>query len=312
VWWQLDPRGEPGARVQIEVTKGWGVPEIANELASRDVVGSSLVFQTYSRLKGAGPFQAGTYSMRHDLGVRGAIDVLERGPQVRAVDLAVIPGKRLNEIAQDVADQVPWLDGTTFLDVAASGAVRSQFEPDGSNNLEGLLWPDTYRVTDNEDEEDVLRTMVEQFDAEAAAAGLDGANVRGLGPYDIVKVAALIQSEAKVERDRPLIASVVYNRLARDMPLQIDATVLYATGKRSGITRDDLQVDSPYNTYVVRGLPPSPISGVTTASLEAALRPANTDFLYYVIANAEGGHAFGRTFAEHEANIARARSEGLL
>jgi len=94
--------------------------------------------------------------------------------------------------------------------------------------------------------------------------------------------------------------------------LQIDATVLYATGKRSGITRDDLQVDSPYNTYVVRGLPPSPISGVTTASLEAAMRPANTDFLYYVIANAEGGHAFGRTFAEHEANIARARSEGLL
>jgi UPF0755 protein len=312
VWWQLDPPGKPTGSVQIEVTKGWGVPEIADELASRDVVGSSLLFQAYSRLKGAGPFQAGTYPMRRHLGIRGAIAVLERGPVVSAVNLAVIPGKRLTEIAQEVNKRVPWLDGAAFLRVARSGAVRSRFEPKGSNNLEGLLWPDTYRVSEGESETDVLRTMVQQFDKQAIAAGLGGPAVQGYGAYDVVKIASLIQSEAKVERDRPLIASVVYNRLRLGMKLQIDAAVLYATNKRSGITRADLQAPSPYNTYTVNGLPPTPISSVTVASLRGALRPASTDYLYYVIKSADGSHAFARTLAEHEANVAKARAKGLL
>jgi UPF0755 protein len=312
VWWQLDPPGKPGGTVQIEVTKGWGVPEIADELTSRDVIGSSLVFQAYSRLKGSGPFQAGTYAMHKHLGVRGAIGVLERGPAASGVNLSVIPGKRLTEIAQAVNRQVPWLDGAKFLEVARSGEVRSRFEPKGSNNLEGLLWPDTYRVSESETERDVLRTMVRQFDKKAVAAGLAGASVEGHNAYDIVKVASLIQSEAKVDSDRPIIASVVYNRLRLNMPLQIDATVLYATNRRSGITRADLRVPSPYNTYVVRGLPPTPISSVTTVSLRAALKPTTTDFLYYVIASSDGSHAFARTYAEHQQNVEKARAKGLL
>ncbi len=312
VWWQLDPPGKPGAPVEVEVTKGWGVPEIADELSSRGVIGSSLVFQAYSRLKGAGPFQAGTYPMRQHLGVQGAIDVLEQGPVVRSVNLAVIPGKRLTEIAAAIDEQVPWLDGEKFLQVARSGTVQSRFQPAGSKNLEGLLWPDTYRVSEDETESDVLRVMVEQFDTQAAAAGLEGANVQGHGSYDVVKVASLIQSEAKVDKDRPLIASVIYNRLARDMPLQIDATVLYATGKRSGITRADLESPSPYNTYQVQGLTPTPISGVTTASLRAALQPATTEYLYYVIASKDGSHVFARTGEEHQQNVEKAREAGLL
>jgi UPF0755 protein len=132
--------------------------------------------------------------------------------------------------------------------------------------------------------------------------------VEGVGPYRLVTLASLIQSEAGTEEDRPLIASVIYNRLRIDMKLQIDATVLYATGN----TRADLETQSPYNTSVVNGLPPTPISGVTTASLEAALRPATSDFLYYVIADADGSHAFGRTFEEHQANIEQARAKDLL
>jgi peptidoglycan lytic transglycosylase G len=312
VWWQLDPPGKPGATVQVEVTKGWGVPEIGDELSSRGVIGSSLVFQTYSRLKGAGPFQAGTYPMHRDLGVRGAINVLEQGPVVKSVNLAVIPGKRLTEIAQAIDQQAPWLDGGKFLELAKSGAVRSRFQPASSKNLEGMLWPDTYRVSEDETERDLLKVMVSEFDKKAIADGLEGANVRGYGPYDVVKVASLIQSEAKVDKDRPLIASVIYNRLQRGMPLQIDATVLYATGKRSGITRADLEARSPYNTYKVKGLPPTPISGITDASLDAALHPATTDYLYYVIASKDGAHAFAKTYEEHQRNIDKARAAGLL
>jgi UPF0755 protein len=312
VWWQLDPPGAAGGEVQIEVQRGWGVDEIAEELASRDVVGSAFVFQAYTRLQGAGPFQAGAYTMRRDLGVRDAVDVLEAGPTVRAVDLAIIPGKRLEEIAAEVEDQVPWLDGARFLEAARSGDVRSKFQPEGSTNLEGLLWPETYRVSEHEDERDVLRTMVRQFDAEATAAGLAGASVEGRGAYDLVTIASLIQSEARLDDDRPLIASVVFNRLRIDMKLQIDATVLYATGKRSEITAADLETDSPYNTYVVNGLPPTPISGITRSSLEAALRPATTDFLYYVLANEDGGHAFSRTGEEHQRKVDEAREKGLL
>jgi UPF0755 protein len=312
VWWQLDPPGKPGAAVQVEVTKGWGVPEIADELSSRGVIGSSFVFQAYSRLKDAGPFQAGTYPMRHDLGVRGAIDVLEKGPVVSADNLAIIPGKWLTEIAGTIDQQVPWLDGDKFLQLAKSGAVRSKFQPAGSKNLEGMLWPDTYRVSEDESERDVLRVMTTQFDKQAVAAGLEGANVHGYGPYDIVKIASLIQSEAKLDKDRPLIASVIYNRLARDMPLQIDATVLYATGKRCCLTHADLETPSPYNTYKVKGLTPTPIAGITEASLAAALHPASTDFLYYVIASKDGAHAFAKTYEEHLQNIEKAREKGLL
>ncbi|MCU1426428.1 MAG: hypothetical protein JWL83_428 [Actinomycetia bacterium] len=312
VWWQLDPPGRPGATVDVRVTKGWGVPQIADELSNRDVIGSSFVFQFYARLKGAGPFQPGTYVMHKHLGARGAVNVLESGPQVRAVNLAVIPGLRLDEIAPQVGKQVSWLRGSAFLKAARTGAVRSPYVPAGTRTLEGLLWPDTYRVDESETTRDVLRTMVTQFNKEADAAGLSGANVQGFGSYDIVKVASLIQSEAKLDRDRPLIASVIYNRLRLGMPLEIDATVLYAVNKRSGITGADLRTPSPYNTYVNKGLPPTPISGITAASLEAALHPATTQYLYYVVAGKDGHHAFARTYAEHQANVDRARRAGLL
>jgi UPF0755 protein len=312
-WFQLDPPGEPGANVEVDVTPGWGVPEIADELATRDVVSSAFVFEAYAKLTGAGPFQAGTYTLRRDLGVRDAIDVLERGPAVsRGVELEIIPGKWLTEIAQEVEQQLPWLDGEQFLQVARSGEVRSRYQPDGVDDLEGLLWPDTYEFAEGGTERDVVRRLVRQFDAEATEAGLAGANVRGYGPYDIVKVASLVQSEAKTDADRPLIASVIYNRLHAGMPLQIDATVQYALGSREPPGRSDTQVDHPYNTYKIDGLPPTPIAAITTASLRAALQPATSDYLFYVIADEKGGHAFARTYAEHEQNIEQARAKGLL
>ena len=157
--------------------------------------------------------------------------------------------------------------------------------------------------------------MVTEFDKNGLKLGLATADVEGHKAYDIVKVASLIESEAKVPQDRPLIASVIYNRLRANMPLQIDSTVIYARGdpdKRTLSTKDLENVKSPYNTYLHTGLPPTPIGSVSDASLQAAMHPAQTDYLYYVLAGKDGHHAFSSTFEQQQQNIAAAQRAGLL
>jgi UPF0755 protein len=176
-----------------------------------------------------------------------------------------------------------------------------------------LLFPDTYRFGKKDREIDVVRTLVKRFDAVADSVGLDRIKVPGLTPYQVVVVASLIQEEAGIDHDRPLIASVVMNRLRDGMPLQIDATVLYALQVRKPSNTDaDRATDSPYNTYKHKGLPPTPIGGVAKVSIAAALHPATTDYLYYVLAGTDGHHAFAATYAEHLKNVEAARNNGLL
>ncbi|MCZ7536367.1 MAG: endolytic transglycosylase MltG [Acidimicrobiia bacterium] len=286
--------------------------DIADELDRSGVIGSSLVFQAYVRLSGSGPFQAGDYELRRGLGVKDSIAVLEDGPVITYEELRVPPGLWLSEIAERVEEQLPGRSAARFLEVAASGRVRSRYQPDGEQGLEGLLWPDTYRFVETDDETAVLRTMVREFDRRAGRLGLD-APAGGLSAYQTLIVASLVQSEAKVDSDRSLIASVIMNRLEQDMPLQIDATVLYAIGERKiSNTADDRATESPYNTYLVRGLPPTPISSVAEVSIEAALNPAESEYLFYVVADAEGRHAFAETYDEHLVNVEAAREKGLL
>jgi UPF0755 protein len=209
----------------------------------------------------------------------------------------------------DEVGKIPGLSRDRFLEVAASGVVRSKFQPSGVTSLEGLTWPDTYYVSKGEDEEQVLRTLVEHFDEEATKAGLASSP----DAYRTLVIASLIQTEAKLDADRPQIAAVVENRLRDDMELQIDATLLYARGSRQGpITDEDYERDSPYNTYRNKGLPPTPISTVTKTSIEAALDPADVPYKFYVLIDESGRHKFANTYAEHEKNVAEARRKGLL
>ncbi|HEX5614056.1 MAG TPA: endolytic transglycosylase MltG [Acidimicrobiia bacterium] len=318
VWWQLDPPGGAGGEVEIEVAEGWSTSEIADELSRHGVIGSTLVFTTYAGITDAGPFQAGSYVLQEDLGIRDAIDVLEAGPTIVFQDLAIPPGRWLPEVAQLVAEQLPGRSAEDFLAVAQSGTIRSRFQPEGVTSLEGFLWPDTYRFTDADDETTILRTMVEQFDEVAERAGLATTGTEGRTPYEILTIASMIQQEAKLDEDRALIASVIYNRLRDGMPLQIDATVIYgvgqATGARptTGLTATQLETDTPWNTYTRATLPATPISSITEASLLAALAPATSPFRYYVLADAEGRHAFAETYEEHLENVAAARAQGLL
>jgi UPF0755 protein len=311
--WQLDPPGHSGDPVEVRVEDGWSVSRIGDELVDRGVVGSSLVFSVYSRLKSNSDFQAGTYRLQRDMGVRSAVSALEDGPHLDYTELAVPPGLQIPEVAGRVG-QLPARSADEFLAAVRSGAKRSKYQPAGNTSLEGLLWPDTYRVADTDDEIDVLGSMVSQFERSADALGLERATTHGRTPYEILTIASLIEAEAKVDDDRPLIASVIYNRLAENMKLQIDATVLYASGDptKVTITADDLDLDSPFNTYVHEGLPPTPIGSVSEASLRAALAPADTDFFFYVIGDSEGRHKFAQTGEEHERNVQAARNAGLL
>jgi UPF0755 protein len=312
-WWQLDPPGGAGAKVEVQIARGCGVPCIGDELSRRGVIGPSWVFNVYSRLHGDQNFKAGTYELRKNMGVSSAVKAMKAGPHVAFVRLTIPPGFWLKQIAARVG-KLPGLKIEPFLEATKNNAVRSAFEPAGTNNLEGLLWPDTYNISADEDEILVLSTLVTTFDKRAVELGLANANVQGYGAYDILKVASLVEAEAKLDADRPLIASVIYNRLARGMALQIDATLIYARAdpRNRTLSDKDKLIDSPYNTYEHTGLPPTPIAAVSTASLKAALAPAQSPYLYYVVIDKKGDTAFATTLQQQDANIALAKKNGAF
>jgi UPF0755 protein len=218
-----------------------------------------------------------------------------------------------------VAERVATLPGRSaekFLEVANSGQVRSKYQPAGSNNLEGLLFPDTYNFEAKDDEKAILERMVRTFETAAAEAGIDDVGQGGLvDPYQAIIVASLVEREARVSEERGKVARVIYNRLEKNMLLQVDATVIYALGRTGEkglrVLNRDLEVDSPYNTYKRPGLPPAPIASPGRATLRAAVDPDDGPWLFYVVVEEDGTHAFATTLAEHNRNIATAAARGV-
>jgi UPF0755 protein len=234
-----------------------------------------------------------------------------RGPTTYSV--IVPPGFTMAQIAARVGT-VPGHSSRHFLAVAGSGEVRSPYEPAGVSKLEGLLFPATYSVTSGESDQQILQAMVGRFDQVAQQIGLSRARATvHVSPYQAVTVASMIEKEALLPGDRGKVATVVYNRLAKGMRLQIDATVIYALGRPvTSLSLKDLQVDSPYNTYRVTGLPPTPIASPGLASLEAALHPTPGPWLYYVLVSRNGAEAFSVTYAQQLRNEALAKRRGVL
>ncbi|HKN38268.1 MAG TPA: endolytic transglycosylase MltG [Acidimicrobiia bacterium] len=316
---QVDPAGGPGAKVTVDVEPGTSVAGVAARLDAKGVISSARIFRIYLKLTGGiGTVQAGEYELQKNLSMGAARAALKRGPSIRFEKLTVPEGLTLEQIADRVG-AVPGRSKERFLAAARSGGVRSKWQPPGNTSLEGLLFPDTYLATDNEDETAIIRRMVDRFDQVADEVGLAAAPNSGtsgptrLSPYQLIVGASLVESEAKVPEDRPLIASVISNRLEKGMKLQIDATVLYALGEhKDRVLNKDLEIDSPYNTYKVDGLPPTPISAPGRAALEAMLHPADTTFLYYVLSDRNGKHAFATTPSEFDALKAEAHRKGLL
>ena len=301
--WELyEPLGQ-GDPVTVTIEGGWSTKQIGDELAAKDVVGSSLAFQAWFHLTG-GSAQAGTYALHERMGVKAATDALGRGPSSAAAAahsvLALPPGLRLEQIAARVG-KLPGHDEAAFLALAQSGQIRSKYQGT-QTSVEGFTWPDTYFVEGLSDQQ-ILQLIVSKFDEHADAVGLANPPATGLTPQQTVVVASLVQAEAGSAADAPKVAAVILNRIKQGSMLQIDATLCYAKGGCPPVPSNaDKQIDSPYNTYRVTGLPPTPIMTVTEQSLRAALAPANVPYLFYVTGK-DGVTRFATTEAEHEANI---------
>jgi UPF0755 protein len=307
--WELSPPGDAGTPARVVIQPGWGTKEAGDALQRAGVVGSSLAFRVWAKLSGGASFQAGTYRIPTHLGVGEALDALERGPDSFAGNdftLLLAPGLTLSQIADRVA-RLPGHSRDAFLQVAGSGAVRSRYQPPDQPSLEGLTWPDTYFVSRHESDLDILRTIVGAFDRHADAAGIAGAPASTGGTltaYQALVSASLVQAEAGAA-DGPNVAAVIVNRLRRAMPLQIDATLCYAKGGCPPVPSNaDKAIVSPYNTYRVPGLPPTPIMTVSNAALAAALHPASVPYLYYVTGK-DGVTRFSTSEAEQRQNIDR-------
>jgi UPF0755 protein len=312
---QLFPSGKPGAEVVLDVPTGSSTSSIADLLEKKGVINNAMLFKIYMKVKGGGPFQAGTYRIpAHD----GADDVLRKlkagplPPPTRR--FTVPPGLNLRQIPQQIVNSIPTFSIEKLTQVLTAGQVRSGFQPE-SKPIEGFLFPDTYEIAEGADETAAIRTMVSQFDKVAFELGVQDAPARiGHDPYEVLIVASLVEEEAKVDVDRAKIARVIYNRLAKSMPLGVDATLCYLQDARPCVLhQSDLAKDSPYNTRKNAGLPPTPIASVSRKALEAALHPDGGDALYYVLDPnlPQGQHLFTASASEFEAAKARCKSAGL-
>ncbi|MGC1513527.1 MAG: endolytic transglycosylase MltG [Acidimicrobiales bacterium] len=310
---KIDPSGSPGPIRTIVIPSGATSASIGSLLEDADIITDSNVFRWYVRLKGGAEFQAGRYELARRSSMSAVLDALQRPPRLVTKRLTIPEGLTVAE-AVALTDKVPWLSSERLAALVASGTVTSRWAPDGVTSLEGLLFPDTYQIDENEDEADLLARMIARFDAVAVDLGYDRAEQSvGRSAYEVMVVASLVEAEAKVDGDRGKIARVIYNRLEKRMTLGIDATVYYALGRKGGsLTRSDLAINSPYNTRKVAGLPPTPIALPGRASLAAALNPEAGPWLYYVLADEQGNHAFSESYDDFLANKAAAGRKGLL
>jgi UPF0755 protein len=301
------------ADIVVEVQQGWTPKQVGDELQQKHVISSSPEFQYVAASAQFTTYAPGRYDFVENSDAREALDTLRGGPRriVPDIKLLLPPGLTL----QQIADRVGKIEGKSsqrFMEAAQSNTVRSRYQPPEVTSLEGFTWPDTYFIGANETEQQILQKIVTQFDAKADAIGLgaSGAANNGMTPYQALISASLIEAEAGTPDDAPLISAVIVNRLKDDMPLQIDATLCYAKGGCPPLpTEADRKIDSPYNTYKVKGLPPGPIKTVSEVALRAALNPAPVPFKYYV-SDSHGKTYYATTLSEHEKNVQKARDAG--
>ena len=286
---QLNPPGEPGIEVTIEIPQGATSDDIARILADNDVVANATVFRYYLRFKSTSDFQAGIYTFQVNSSVWDVKDNLLAGPLEIPDDrfFVTIPeGLTLIEMQETLLNQLPDFNPEELKQAIQGSETPLSLGFSLRFIKEGIFFPDTYDIDETSlaNEESLLNRMIAQFDVVADESGLSSPPPDlGVSPYEVLIIASLIEEEAALEEERGKIARVIYNRLANSIPLGIDATIVYALGGDRELTLSDLAVDSPYNTRLVQGLPPTPISAPGRASINAALNPAVGNWFYYCL-----------------------------
>ena len=323
----VNPGGGDGVPQNFTVNEGESLGQLANRLEDEGFISSSTVFTWYVNRNGGLAVAPGYYQIIKRSHMGDVMASLATPPAATFVKVTFPEGFTVAQMGDRLADRTMRLSAEQFVALASTSDVQTWLRDPGQPSLEGVLFPDTYQVSGEETESQVIARMVALMERVGRQEGLDqSAQSVGLSPYETLIVASMIEREANLGEDRAKIARVVYNRLELGMPLQIDATLFY--GAPDGATFSQLkEFDTPYNTYRNKGLPPTPIANPGRASIVAALNPAPNPvasdpicqgvprpcrYLYYVLSDEQGGHTFAASLEQHEQNVEKSRQAGLL
>ena len=303
-------------KVVVNIPSGSGTDSIADILSDAKLIKNKLVFKINVKMSGkASQFKAGEYQFDQSY-TNGEIindiaagKIYHSGPKV-----TVKEGATSIEIIDELVKKNLGTKENYEKLINNPDEFRDKYEflkDKNIKSLEGFLYPSTYFCTEGESEREVISRMLNKFDEMykyKIKPEMD--KHKDLNFYDVMKMASIIEKEAVVDKDRPLISSVFYNRLAKDMPLQSDATIQYAFKERKKVvTYEDLKIESPYNSYKYKGLPPTPIANPSWKSIEAAINPAETDYLYFVAKTDGGENNYAKTYEEHLKNEKRYKEQ---
>ena len=299
-------RGFQGEERFVDLPPGTSEAEIAQRLADAGVVPGAWTFRVAARLARADRrLKAGEYRFAVPATPAEIVARLARG-DVFTRSVTFPEGLTIREMAP-IFEHSGLGTAHDFEAAASEGVLAAAFDPDAPT-LEGYVFPSTYAMARKAGAPGTVRAMLAQFQRVFDANTRNAAIAQGLSVREAVALASIIEKETAQPDERPLVSAVIHNRLNAGMPLQCDPTVIYAlmrAGRWNGnITKQDLQIDSPYNTYRYPGLPPGPIASPGRAALDAAVHPADVTYLYFVSRN-DGSHAFASTLAEHNRNVAR-------
>ncbi len=298
---ELHQPANPGSgSVRVVIPPGSSFHDIAETLHRVGLIDSPLVLDLYARYRRLDrSIEAGAYTLDRNLNMEQILVALQ-SVRPEEVFVTIPEGFTIRKTA-DMLDRRGFIKGKDYVDVATRGQFDYDFlrgRPPAAS-LEGFLFPETYLISARElTANQLVKLQLQQFGVSWNATRRAQAAQRKLSALQVVTLASIIEREAKFDEDRPLVSSVMYNRLAIGMPLQADATVLYAKGAwQASVTYDDRKVDSPYNTYLHPGLPPGPIANPGLKSIDAALQPAQSDYLYY-LSDPQGHNHYARSNEE--------------
>ncbi|MEO4052194.1 endolytic transglycosylase MltG [Solibacillus sp. CAU 1738] len=310
---------EATKEIAIEIPMGSGITSIAAILEKNGIIKDARIFKYYTKFKNESQFQAGNYTMTQAMTLDEIIESLKTGKVYRepVFTLTVPEGLTLDQIAAVVAKKTDYTP-EQFMEKVTDKAFIEKLMGDFPNllteeiygeniryALEGYLYPATFPFyEENPTLDEIIKVMVSAMN-NIVSEYRSALEEKEMTVHELLTFASLLEKEATAQTDRETIASVFYNRLNIDMPLQTDPTVLYSLGShKERVLYEDLEIDNPYNTYKNVGLPPGPIAGAGKVSIEAALNPSNTDYLYF-LADESGTNHFAKTYEEHLANIAK-------
>jgi len=294
--------GTPGSSKTIEqivmVPPGQGLKATAADLYDRGIIRNAFKFNLYARIKGYDKkIKAGEYQVKPSNSPREILEIMVSG-KVRLNKITIPEGYNLVQIAHMMPGAGLGSTGE-FLAVTKNKVLAEEQKIPG-DSFEGYLFPDTYHFPKGVSPEKIIQTMVRRFQEVFKPAWEVRARERKMTVHQVVTLASIIEKETGAPSERPIISSVFHNRLQKNMRLASDPTVIYGIEDFDGnLTRKDLKTLTPYNTYKIKGLPPGPIANPGAKAIEAALYPADTDYLFFV-SKRDGTHYFSKTYQEHE------------